>query len=46
MMDGLLLDRVVRKARLKRSHLNKHLSKVRKPTRRESVEEFQAEESV
>ena len=37
MMDGLLLDRVVRKAPLKRSHLSKHLSKVRKPTRRESM---------
>ena len=46
MMDGLLLDRVVRKAPLKSSHLSKHLSEVRKPTRRESMEEFQAEDSM
>ena len=46
MMDGLLLDRVVRKASWKRSHLNKDVSEVRRPTMRKSMEEYSRQAKV
>lgn len=46
MMDGLLLGRVVRKASLKRNHLNKEFNEVRRPTMGNSTEEYSRQAKV